>query len=208
MIILPLDWRAVLHVALYIRACDRAEIDACMARYDAADLATRVVALSRFGAVAATDEGVPAAVVSAAEIHPGAYQVGMFATDRWPMVARGLTRWGLRVLKPAMLAAGGHRAECRSIANYHAAHRWLESLGFVREAALPDCGKARETFIQYAWRLSDQPVSCAGTHSRLRAGAYSKSYAGRHPIIRAGTHPTIGAARIPATPCAGTRRAT
>lgn len=159
MIILPLDWRSVLHVALYIRESDRMEIDACMARYDAADLANRVTALSRFGAVAATDEGVPAAVVSAAEIHPGAYQVGMFATDDWPMVARGVTRWGLRVLKPAMLAAGGHRAECRSIADHHTAHRWLASLGFVREAALPDCGKRRETFYQYAWRLSDVEAS-------------------------------------------------
>ncbi len=155
MVILPLDWRSVLHVALYIRELDRTEIDACMVRYDAAELANRVVALSRFGAVAATDEGVPAAVVSAAEIHPGAYQVGMFATDQWPLVARGLTRWGLLVLKPAMLAAGGHRAECRSVATHTTAHRWLESLGFVREAVLPDCGKGRETFFQYAWRLSN-----------------------------------------------------
>ncbi len=26
---------------------------------------------------------------------------------------------------------------------------------FVREAVLPDCGRARETFVQFAWRLSD-----------------------------------------------------
>ena len=156
MIIRPLDWRSVLHVALYIRDSDRIEIDACMARYDAADIANRVVALSRFGCVVTRDDGTPVAVVSAAEIHPGAYQVGMFATDDWPQVAFGLTRWGLRVMKPAMLAAGGHRAECRSIADHHTAHRWLESLGFTREAVLPDCGKGRETFFQYAWRLSDR----------------------------------------------------
>ncbi len=155
MIILPLDWRAVLHVALYIRDCDRDEIDACMVRYDAVDLASRVTTYSRFGCVAATDDGVPVAALNAAEIHPGAYQVGMFATDDWPKVAVGLTRWGLRSLKPALLAAGGHRAECRSIATHDTAHRWLETLGFVREAVLPDCGKGREAFFQYAWRLSD-----------------------------------------------------
>jgi hypothetical protein len=74
-------------------------------------------------------------------------------------VALGATRWALRSLKPAMLAAGGHRAECRSIETHGTAHRWLESLGFVREAVLPDCGKNRETFYQYAWRLSDRDGS-------------------------------------------------
>lgn len=157
MTILPLDWRAVLHVALYIRESDRAEIEACMARYDAAELANRVTAFSRFGGVAVARDGAPAAVVSAAEIHTGLYQVAMFATNRWPEVALGLTRWAWRVMQPAMLAAGGHRAECRSIADHHTAHRWLESLGFVREAVLPDCGTHRETFHQYAWRLSDHP---------------------------------------------------
>lgn len=159
MLIMPLDWRAVLHVALYIRECDRAEIDAGMVAYDAVELAGKIVALSRFGAVAASDDGTPAAVVCAVEVYPGAYQVGMFATDDWPRVALGLTRWLRRSMIPAMLAAGGHRAECRSIAGHHTAHRWLESLGFVREAVLPDCGKGRETFYQFAWRLSDIKVS-------------------------------------------------
>jgi hypothetical protein len=156
MTILPLAWHAVLHVALYIRACDRVEIEAGMARYDAADLASRVIAFSRFGGVAMTDDGTPAAVVSAAELYPGVYQVSMFATDDWPQVARGMTRWIRRTMIPAMLAAGGHRAECRSIAGHETAHRWLESLGFLREAVLPDCGRGRETFFQYAWRLSDR----------------------------------------------------
>lgn len=156
MIIQPLTWRAILHVALYARESDRREIDACMARYDAATLANTIVSMARFGAVAALDDGTPVAVVSAVEAWPHRYEVGMFATNDWPKVARGLTRWGLRVMKPAMLAGGGHRAECRSVDFHHEAHRWLEHLGFIREAVLPDCGKNRETFFQYAWRLSDR----------------------------------------------------
>jgi len=168
--ILPLDWRGVLHVALYARESDRIEIEACMARYDAADLANRVIALSRFGAIAADEDGAPVAAISAAEIHPGAYQVAMFATDDWSKVALGATRWALRSLKPAMLAAGGRRAECRSIASHAAAHRWLEALGFVREAVLPDCGKSRETFYQYAWRLADRETTrCAPSRKCSRA---------------------------------------
>lgn len=155
MVILPLEWRSVLHVALYIREVDRLELDAGMWAYDAPAVARATVGLSRFGGVAALDDGTPAAVVAAMETTPGVYDVGMYATEDWHKVALGLTRWGLRSLKPAMLAAGGHRAECRSIEWHHEAHRWLELLGFVREAVLPDVGKNRETFIQFAWRLSD-----------------------------------------------------
>ncbi len=155
MVIAPLDWRGVLHVALYAREIDRVEIAAGMARYDAAELAGQITTMARFGCVAATVHGNPAAVVSATEFYPGFYQVGMFATDDWPQVALGLTRWIRRAMIPALLAAGGHRAECRSIEDHVTAHRWLESLGFVREAVLPDCGKGRETFYQYAWRLTD-----------------------------------------------------
>jgi hypothetical protein len=171
----------VLHVALYIRDCDREEIDAGMVRYDAAELAERMVAFSRFGCVAATEDGTPTAVLSAVETHPGAYQVGMFATQAWPLVALGLTRWIHRTMIPAMLAVGGHRAECRSIATHTEAHRWLESLGFACEAVLPDCGKGRETFHQYAWRLSDRDwMSRPLRNSDVQAGGLAIASVGTH----------------------------
>ncbi|MGB8274062.1 MAG: hypothetical protein WCF16_02200, partial [Alphaproteobacteria bacterium] len=59
-----------------------------------------------------------------------------------------------------------HRAECRSIADHHEAHRWLERLGAVREAYLPDCGKNREPFVLFAWRLSDPPPVVVRTAAR------------------------------------------
>lgn len=154
-IIRPLEEATVRHVAVRMRADDRREIAACVARFDPAEIAARVTALSRFGGVAVTDAGAPAAVVCAAELHPGVYQAAMFATDDWPCVALGLTRWIRRTMVPAMRSVGGHRAECRSIIDHRVAHRWLESLGFVREAVLPDFGSGREAFVQYAWRLSD-----------------------------------------------------
>lgn len=153
--ILPLEWRSALHVALYIREIDRVEIEAVQPRYDAIAMTAMVVQFARFGCVAATSDGTPAAVVAATEAYPGVYQVGMYATKDWPKVALGLTKWTLRVMRPALLQAGGHRMECRSIDSHDQAHRWLEMLGAVRECVLPDCGKDRETFFQYAWRLSD-----------------------------------------------------
>ena len=100
---------------------------------------------------------MPVAVVAAIECWPGFYSVGMFATDAWPEVACSLTRWARRRMAASLLAAGAHRMECRTIEGHETAHRWLERLGAVREAVMPDMGRNRETFYLYAWRLRDVP---------------------------------------------------
>lgn len=150
----PLEPDAVARVAAAMRACDRREVAAVRGALDPAAVAADACRWSRFGGVAWHGDE-PVAALGAVPTWPGVYAVWMFATDDWPRVAAGTTRWGLRVLKPALLAAGGHRAECRALIDHEAAQRWLRRLGFAREAVLPDCGRARETFVQFAWRLSD-----------------------------------------------------
>ncbi len=153
--LLPLELAAVEAIARAMREADAREIYATRATEDAAQLALDVVRYSRLGAVMATEDGAPVAAIGAVEGWPGVWQVWMFATDRWPEVALGTTRWAQRVLKPALLAAGAHRAECRSLARNRATHRWLESLGARAEALHSGYGKAAEDFITFAWRRDD-----------------------------------------------------
>lgn len=131
--------------------------------------AAHLCARSRFGAVAIA-RGLPTAALGACPVWPGVFSVWMFATNDWPLVAAPVTRWCHRVLKPSMLRAGGHRAECASIADHRTAHRWLERFGFKREAVMPGRGKRGETFVQFAWVREDvvSPDHDGGRSGALR----------------------------------------
>ena len=158
----PLAPDPVRAIARAMRDTDRREIFALRADDDADRVAEEACLLSRFGAVARWNMA-PVAAFGAAEATPGVFEVWLFATDAWPGVATGVLRWAVATLKPAMLAAGGHRAQCLSIADRHDAHRMLERFGFRREATLIQRGRCRETFHLYAWRLEDvrDPVQSA-----------------------------------------------
>lgn len=171
MLLLPLSLRHVAPVARDMRAADRAEIYATRASEDWRDLAEDAVRYSRFGAVAAARDGAPVAAAGAVEGWPGVWQVWMFATPRWPEVALGMTRWALRSLGPALLAAGAHRAECRSLAGNEAAQRWLVALGAVAEARHDEYGKNRESFITFAWRRAHVHFQSAETAEAAGAAA-------------------------------------
>lgn len=146
----PLERDAVAFVARRMRARDRAEIFATRSDDDPDAVAAETVALSRFGCVA-WNGAEPVAVVCAFPLWPGVWSVGMYATGRWPTVASTVTRWIAGTLMPALVAAGAHRAECRSLSTHTVAHRWLERLGAVREAALTAYGRRGEDFFLYAW---------------------------------------------------------
>lgn len=163
MILLPLTEELALTVASAMRAADAAEIYATRWSEDPRPVAASVAALSRFGFVVATDAGRPAAAMGAAEAWPGMWSVWMFATDDWPQVALGATQAVKRLLIPAIVAAGAHRAECRSLISHKVAHRWLEYLGARREAVLTGYGRCQEDFIVYSWRRSDVPGQAVRT---------------------------------------------
>ena len=148
-----LDADAVTHVCERMRAMDRAEIFATQPDDDVRAIAAATMALTRFGGVVWKDNE-PVAVACAMPLWPGVWSAGMYATDLWPQVAHATTRWIVSRLMPDLIAAGAHRAECRSLATHVTAHRWLERLGATREAVLADCGRNRETFYLYAWTLT------------------------------------------------------
>lgn len=120
-------------------------------------------------------EGRPTAIVTFHTLTPKALVVSLMATDDWPHVAKRVVRWGWRTARPALLALGYERAECRTIEGHTEAIELLERLGFVRECLLPRFGAQGASFLQYAWRLTDHvPVqltqSAAATPAAADAG--------------------------------------
>lgn len=160
MILLPLSVDRIRFVLDRARAADRRELAATMTDQPAETLPTQIAQSCRFGMVAGAEDGEPVAVVAAAELWPGVWQVGMFATDRWHEVALPVTRWIRRALIPALIEAGAHRAHCYSLADRPASEDWLRHLGAQDEGLLRGFGRNREDFVLFAWRLEDvSPVA-------------------------------------------------
>jgi hypothetical protein len=143
---------ALAYIARNLRANDHIEC-----------LAGRIATVDQLAAEATLTPGLcdivylgdyPVAAIGAREMWKGVWSVWAWGTENWNDVATTLTRHALRTLKPAMLARGGHRAECMSWTCHIPAHRWLEFLGFQREGVLHAYGRNREDFIMYAWRLT------------------------------------------------------
>lgn len=148
----------LLYVADNMREWDRREVFATRWDDNAAELVDVIMAGGEFGWVAGED--LPIAAFGAVPTWQGNWQVWMFATDRWPEVALGVTRFIKKVMIPALEEAGCHRAECRSMEGHEVAHKWLESLGADKESELPNYGRNGETFYLYRWtRPVTQPHS-------------------------------------------------
>jgi RimJ/RimL family protein N-acetyltransferase len=147
----PITLDAARYVATFMRDADRGEIFAGRWRTDPNQLAVDCTAIGDFGWVAKKN-GTPIAVVGAVPVHPGVWSVFMFATDDFRQISISLTKFVKRVMIPALVQSGAHRAECKSMEGHEEAHRWLELLGAEREATHPEYGRNRETFHTYVWR--------------------------------------------------------
>lgn len=146
-----LDMALVCEVAHRMRASDRAEIGAlCWWGAEAPQiLAEEAVRRSGFGGVVLDGAGLPQVALGAMACWPGVYSVWMFATDAWPEVWRGTLRYARQVLRPALIGAGAHRAQCFAAAEHAAAHRLLARLGFVAEGRARGFGRDGEDFVLF-----------------------------------------------------------
>jgi hypothetical protein len=141
----------LLYVADNMRDIDKKEVYATRWDENPATLVDSILSNGRFGWVAGGEDGIPIAAFGAVPMWPGVWQVWMFATDRWPEVSVGVTKFIKRIMIPSVKSSDWHRAECRSIEGHDVAHRWLEMLGATREGALPYFGKNKDTFHVYSW---------------------------------------------------------
>lgn len=146
-------------IMLHLRARDAAELAECGFDREAAAHAFAAPAVL---ARVFEHEGRPVAIVAFHRLTPKAVVASLMATDAWPRVARAVVRWGIREARPALLAHGYIRAECRTIEGHADAIRLLERLGFIAECRVPNFGAGGAAFLQYAWRLDDHvPVQDA-----------------------------------------------
>lgn len=94
----------------------------------------------------------PICIGSVAEVRPNVGTLGFFATDKFPVIGLGVTRFIVKRLFPELRAGGMHRIECISHVEHEEAHKWIRLLGLSQETGvLRGFGKNREDFIQFAW---------------------------------------------------------
>ena len=105
----------------------------------------------------ADSDGEPVAVGGFVPTWPGVGSGWMVGTDRWDEVVVEVTRAMKRHILPSLDARGVHRIECRAMAANTAAIRWLDMLGFKREAVIAQFGQGREDFVLCARVTGDAP---------------------------------------------------
>lgn len=143
---------AVLYVAENMRQADKDEIYCGRWTDSPYDLTTDVMSAGGVSMVAwHLDE--PVAVIGAVPVSPTLWSVIMFATDKLPEIGLPLTRFLSTTMVNTIFSpgVGGLRAECRSSVVHKEAHRWLELIGFKREALLKAVGKNGEDFYLYGF---------------------------------------------------------
>jgi hypothetical protein len=143
----------VLYVARHMREKDRLEIFATRDSEDPDLIAHDALATGAgAGVCLVLGEERPIVAMGCVRTWAGQWQVWMFATDEFRKAARRATENAQNVIIAGMRQMGLRRAECHSIGSHEIAHRWLERLGFEREAEVPAYGKRGESFYRYVLR--------------------------------------------------------
>ena len=101
-------------------------------------------------------EGIPVAIVGAKFDRPHVASVYMFATDNFPKIGKMMTKFIIRVIIPALVESGVHRAHCIAHADYHEVHKWLEGLGATKETTHTAFGRSGDDYVQYVWIVVDR----------------------------------------------------
>lgn len=133
MILTHCEHDTVLYVARNMRERDHEEI--YNLRWDANPftIVNDVMANPNFSWVGGHD-GRPVAVFGGMPHHPGVWSMYCFATDDFPKVALGITRFMKRIVVPKMFGEMGiHRLQCDSHEKHVQAHRWLRLFGARQE---------------------------------------------------------------------------
>ena len=143
----------ILHVARNMRQRDFDEIVALNFADTREGLAEALANkfADRDDILCASDRGVPICVGGFLECRPRTIMLLMFATDNFPYIGLGLTRFIRKQMFPRLIDAGVHRIEAISLAGYDEVHAWLRTLGLQPETGpLLNFGKNGEQFVQFS----------------------------------------------------------
>jgi hypothetical protein len=141
-------------VARNLREADRTEV---LATFPTDDVEACVRACARASANPFTVFGndIPVVVGGFVQPWPGVAFSWMVATDAIDQVGVELHRAAVSAHRE-LAEVGVRRFSCYSLASHAEAHRWLERLGYRREAAFEKYGKHGETFVAFGRIISHQ----------------------------------------------------
>lgn len=151
----PISYGPLRHIVANLRKADHDEIFATAWDEDIDKFTQQTLDLTEMmdgiGFICGLN-GEPIAAVGATPFQPNVWNGWMFATDKFPLIGLGLTRFVKNRMLPWLRTSGRmHRAQCYSMAGHEMAHNWLRTLGAVEESVVPNYGKNRETFHLFAW---------------------------------------------------------
>lgn len=147
-----------LYICRNLRAADAREAWATRDDEDTDRLAMEIAQHWGPGSYCArATDGTPVALIGYTERWPGVWCCWMLATDRFPEVGKGLTRWVKRSMLPSLIERGAHRIEAYSIDGHDTAHRWLRFCGAVEEARLRRYGRNGEDYLVFSIPTPDRP---------------------------------------------------
>lgn len=142
----------VLHVVKNMRERDKEEIYNLRFDDNPYTILNDVMAQSNFAWVAWVDDR-PTAVFGGAPTHPGVWSMFCFATDEFPRLALGLSRFAIKTVVPTLFGEiGAHRLQCDSHERHVSAHKWLKLLGAEREAVKVGYGRDGANYYSFVIR--------------------------------------------------------
>jgi hypothetical protein len=151
---------AVRQVALYMRERDFKEFAAVSAFDDRGDIADALA--ERYGESPEIHVGyagdTPVCVGGTVQARPNVITLLFFATDDFPKIGLGITRYIRKQLFPRLIKAGVHRIEAVAMTDYAETRAWLRTIGLEAETGpLLGYGKNGEPFVQYSWSADARP---------------------------------------------------
>lgn len=167
----PLNMRDVSWITANLREADARELF-CQRRYtDAFTLTHEVVYFWGDCSSVVQLDGQPVAAIGVTEMQPGVWSAWAFGTRDMARTVPFLSRHMMGDLIPRAISCGAQRVEARSIADHHAAHRWMKHLGAQGPVVLDEWGQNGETFHLFWWTLT----------------GYNR---GNYPYVRSSSSPT------------------
>jgi hypothetical protein len=141
------------HVARFMRERDFKEFSAFYPTDDREKLAQLLVRkyLLNEHVICGSLDGEPICIGAVLPVWPGVGSLLFFATDSFPKIGRGITRFVKTELFPRYMNAGLHRIQAVSLDGYAEVHDWLRVIGLQQEGGpMPGYGKHGEPFVQFS----------------------------------------------------------
>lgn len=110
--------------------------------------------------------GKPAAFIAFTEDRPSVWTVSMFGTDDFKAAAFACMRWCRETAANLIETRGGRRLQCDSHIEHTEAHKFLITLGAVKEGPpMKHFGKDGSDFQRFVWiaGVNDHIIRKAGT---------------------------------------------